>query len=51
MEESNIKVTKVNPDAVTALAGVPAGTDVNGEVVVEDLDENGVVVGWHKETL
>lgn len=30
-------------------AGVAEGTEVNGEVVVYDRDEEGNVIGWHKE--
>lgn len=36
-------------DEVAKLAGVAVGTEVNGEIVVADYDENGNVIGWHKE--
>ena len=42
--------------SVEELAGLPAGEEVTlndgtptGEVVVEDVDQDGNVVGWHKE--
>lgn len=36
-------------DSVEELAGVPEGSEVNGEVVVADYDEEGKLIGWHKE--
>lgn len=43
-------------DSVEELAGVPAGEEVTltdgtptGEIVVEDTDKDGNVIGWHKE--
>lgn len=36
-------------DSVEELAGVPEGAEVNGEVVVADHDEQGNLIGWHKE--
>lgn len=43
-------------DSVEVLAGLPAGEEVTlqdgtptGEVIVQDLDDDGNVVGWHKE--
>ena len=46
------------PVTVEDLAGVPAGTELTShsiehgtttEIVVEDLDDQGNVIGWHKE--
>lgn len=34
---------------VEELAGVPEGTVIAGEVVVADYDDEGKVIGWHKE--
>lgn len=35
---------------VQEMAGVPDGTQLDtGETVVADLDEDGNVLGWHKE--
>ncbi len=36
-------------DSVEELAGVPAGTELNGEIIVADYDEHGNIIGWHKE--
>ena len=36
-------------DNIEELAGVPEGTEVNGEIVVTDYDEQGNIIGWHKE--
>lgn len=36
-------------DQIEELAGVPAGTEINGEIVVADYDENNNIIGWHKE--
>jgi hypothetical protein len=36
-------------DNIEQLAGVPAGTEINGEIVVADYDEQGNLIGWHKE--
>ena len=43
------------PTTVDELAGVPEGTVIKtakgmpNEVVVGDYDEDGVLIGWHKE--
>ena len=34
---------------IEELAGVPVDTEINGEIVVADYDEQGNVIGWHKE--
>jgi hypothetical protein len=34
---------------VESLSGYPEGAEVRGEVIVGDYDENGTVIGWHKE--
>lgn len=40
------KTPEVHP-----LVGLPEGhVDDNGEVIVYERDENGEVVGWHKES-
>lgn len=43
-----------SPELITTHpAGVPDGTELNGEhgveVVVNDYDDAGNVIGWHKE--
>ena len=34
--------------SVEEMAGVSEGTELNGEVVVADHDEQGNIIGWHK---
>lgn len=36
-------------DVVEQLSGSPEGTVVNDERIVADRDEDGNVIGWHKE--
>lgn len=36
-------------ESIEELAGVPAGTEINGEIIVADYNEQGNLVGWHKE--
>lgn len=36
-------------ESVKELAGVPEGSEINGEIVVADYDEQGNIIGWHKE--
>ena len=57
LQESEINVTPVTADSEQVSeqpAGVPNGTIVTSpageqEKIINDLDENGTVVGWHKE--
>lgn len=51
MENQPIDATII-PDVVTVeiLSGHPEGyVDANGETIVADKDDNGNVIGWHKE--
>lgn len=36
-------------DKIQKAAGVPVGTEVNGEIVIADYDSEGNFIGWHKE--
>ncbi|NTW61842.1 hypothetical protein HGB25_00280 [Candidatus Saccharibacteria bacterium] len=44
-----IQVAETDGTTIEQLAGVPEGTEVNGEVIVVDKDDAGNVIGWHKE--
>lgn len=50
-----MKIDESTPTTVEELAGVPEGTVIDtpagqpNEVVVGDVDQDGNVVGWHKE--
>lgn len=35
---------------IEKLAGVKEGAELNGEIIVADYDDNGHLIGWHKET-
>jgi hypothetical protein len=59
MEKSNIEVTPITEAerlAVDKTGGLKDGEEVldvvgapTGEVIVHEKDENGTVIGWHKE--
>lgn len=48
MDQNNKPETE---ETVKHPAGVPEGTVLAGERIVHDLDENGNVIGWHKEVV
>lgn len=43
------KPVALETTTVQQLAGVPDGTEINGEVIVADKDSAGNIIGWHKQ--